>query len=120
MKISELCDMLNTPARVAALDDAVKSRKIKSIALNGLVGSAPAVVFSRLPKMSQPYLIVANDLDEAGYLYNDLCQINGDEQVLLFPRATSATSNTVRKTRLRRFYARKCSTVGTTSAHAGW
>ena len=85
MKISELCDMLNTPARVAALDDAVKSRKIKSIALNGLVGSAPAVVFSRLPKMSQPYLIVANDLDEAGYLYNDLCQINGDEQVLLFP-----------------------------------
>ncbi len=30
-------------------------------------------------------MIVANDLDEAGYFYNDLCRINGDENVLLFP-----------------------------------
>ncbi len=53
--------------------------------MDGLVGSAPAVVFSCLPRLKQPYLAVANDMDEAGYLYNDLCQILGEEAILIFP-----------------------------------
>ena len=85
MKISELCDMLNTPARVKAVSDAINDRSIRSIALEGLVGSAPAMLFSRMPKLKHPLLVVANDLDEAGYLYNDLCRINGEESVLFFP-----------------------------------
>ena len=85
MKISELCDLLVTPARQKALGDMVGNKKLKSIAIDGLVGSASSMLFSRLPKRKEPYLIVANDLDEAGYLYNDLAHINGDENVLLFP-----------------------------------
>lgn len=85
MKIAELCDLIATPSRQKAISDIIKNRKAKSAALDGLVGSAPTLLFSRLPRRSCPYLIVANDLDEAGYFYNDLCRINGDENVLLFP-----------------------------------
>jgi transcription-repair coupling factor (superfamily II helicase) len=42
-------------------------------------------VFTALPKRSVPYLIVANDLDEAGYIYNDLCQLSSEQRVLVFP-----------------------------------
>ena len=73
------------PVREKALAEIIKDKRLKRIALNGLVGSAPAVVFSRLPRMKSPYIVVANDLDEAGYLYNDLCQILGEERVLIFP-----------------------------------
>ena len=72
-------------ARVAALGKCFKDKKIKRIKLDGLVGSAPSVVFSQLPRLKQPYLAVANDMDEAGYLYNDLCQILGEQAALLFP-----------------------------------
>lgn len=85
MDISQFCNLLMPPARVKALGDILKNKKIRHAGLNGLVGSAPAVVFSRLPMADAPYIAVANDLDEAGYLYNDLCQILGDDAVLMFP-----------------------------------
>ena len=85
MEISELCGLLMPAARVAALGKCFKDKKIKRIKLDGLVGSAPSVVFSQLPRLKQPYLAVANDMDEAGYLYNDLCQILGEQAALLFP-----------------------------------
>lgn len=85
MKLPELCDLFNTPARMEAINAAIKNKKVKGIALDGLSGSAPAVLFSRLPKREEPYLIVANDMDEAGYLYSDLCQICSEEQTLIFP-----------------------------------
>ncbi len=85
MDISELCGLLMPAARVAALSKCLKDKKIKRIKMDGLVGSAPAVVFSCLPRLKQPYLAVANDMDEAGYLYNDLCQILGEEAILIFP-----------------------------------
>lgn len=55
------------------------------MSIDGLAGSMPAMLFSRLPKRSNPYLVIANDIDEAGYLYNDLCQINGENNILIFP-----------------------------------
>ena len=85
MEISELCGLLMPAARVAALGKCFKDKKIKRIKLDGLVGSAPSVVFSQLPRLKQPYLAVANDMDEAGYLYSDLCQILGEQAALLFP-----------------------------------
>ena len=53
--------------------------------IDGLAGSASSVLFSRLPRRKQPYLIVANDLDEAGYIYNDLVQLTDESQALIFP-----------------------------------
>ena len=50
MEISELCGLLMPAARVAALGKCFKDKKIKRIKLDGLVGSAPSVVFSQLPR----------------------------------------------------------------------
>ncbi|MBO7609880.1 MAG: transcription-repair coupling factor [Muribaculaceae bacterium] len=85
MEIKKLCDIFNSVARTDAIKKMVNSKRNRVIVIDGLAGSAPAMLFSRLPKRSTPYLIIANDLDEAGYVYNDLVQINGDKQVLFFP-----------------------------------
>lgn len=87
MEISELCDIVNSKARKEAIDRLLKDKKARIIDISGLVGSSPAMIFSRLPKSGRKskYLIIANDIDEAGYLYNDLCQVNGESSVLIFP-----------------------------------
>lgn len=72
-------------ARVSALSQAVKDKKMRRLSVNGLTGSAPAVVFSSLPRLRRPYLVIANDMDEAGYLYSDLCAILGEQAAALFP-----------------------------------
>ena len=85
MKLNELRDLVVTSSRVAAITDLLRKKTVHSIALDGLVGSSVTLLLSRLPKDNQPYIVVGNDLDEAGYLYNDLLQIAGEEAVLLFP-----------------------------------
>ena len=85
MKIDELCDVLCPEVRVQAVSELLKGRKQVARVIDGLAGSSPAVLFSRLPKQKSPYLVVCNDLDEAGYMYHDLCQINGESKVLIFP-----------------------------------
>lgn len=60
-------------------------KSVRTFCINGVVGSSVAMLFSEFPKRKQPYLIIVNDIDEAGYMYHDLCQINGDEKVLIFP-----------------------------------
>ena len=85
MKIEELCEVLCPPTRVRAVMELLKGDVQSKRVLDGLAGSASAVLFSRLPRREAPYLIVCNDLDEAGYLYHDLCQINGEAKVLIFP-----------------------------------
>jgi transcription-repair coupling factor (superfamily II helicase) len=85
MDIIELCDIFNGKAREAAIAKMLASKRNRVIGIDGLAGSASSMLFSRLPKYKCPYLIIANDLDEAGYIYNDLCQINGEDKVLIFP-----------------------------------
>ena len=53
--------------------------------IDGLAGSSAAMLIARLPQRDCPYLIVVNDLDEAGYMYHDLCQIGGEDAVSFFP-----------------------------------
>ena len=83
MEIRELSDIFNGKARTAAVKRllAGEGRAV----IDGLAGSSAAMLFARLPQRTCPYLIVVNDLDEAGYMYNDLCQLVGDKQVLIFP-----------------------------------
>ncbi len=62
----------------------LKDRKTKSIRLNGLRGSAAPLLFAGLPTGKTPYLVVADDPDSAGYIYNDLCQTAGAAKVAIF------------------------------------
>ena len=83
MEIRELCELFNGKARMTAVKKLIGGSG--NAMIDGLAGSSAAMLMARLPQRTCPYLIVANDLDEAGYMYHDLCQIVGDKQVLIFP-----------------------------------
>ena len=85
MELSELCRLVASQARCQALKKLLATKRNRIISIDGLAGSAAAMLFSALPKKEMPYLIIANDLDEAGYLYFDLCQITGETHTLIFP-----------------------------------
>jgi hypothetical protein len=85
VELKELCDIFNNKARVAAIKKMLAGTRNRVVSIDGLAGSASSMLLARMPRLGSPYLIVANDLDEAGYIYNDLCQINGEQQVLIFP-----------------------------------
>ena len=85
MEIKELCEIINSKARRDALKALLADRKCHTATIDGLAGSAAAMLFAGLPKRRQPYLIIASDIDEAGYMYHDLCQIMGEGATLIFP-----------------------------------
>ena len=85
ISLNTLSQLINTQARTAALKKMVTGKRNHHMVVDGLAGSASAMLFAALPQGESPYLIIANDLDEAGYIYNDLCQLTGEEQVLIFP-----------------------------------
>ncbi|MDE6011031.1 MAG: transcription-repair coupling factor, partial [Muribaculaceae bacterium] len=86
MTLEEADLLFATPARIAELTAKTDDKLIRRVLLRGLPGSAPAMLFARLPKRRIPWLIVTDDPDSAGYLYHDLCQICGDEaQTAIFP-----------------------------------
>ena len=85
MEIRELCDIFNNKVRIAAVKKLLTAKRNRVVSVDGLAGSSAAMLFARLPRLEAPYLIIANDLDEAGYIYNDICQINGEDSTLIFP-----------------------------------
>ena len=87
MTISELSHIFNTSVRQSALFKLLKNDQVSTIHLQGLQGSALALVLSPLLETENQFVFIANDLEEAGYLYHDLVQINGEQKILFFPSA---------------------------------
>ncbi len=85
MELCELSKIINTPSRCKAFKELLADSKIERIALAGLEGSAIAFALSNLLLYGKPVVIVANDNEEAGYLYHDLAQIVGEQHVAFFP-----------------------------------
>ncbi|MDE7403421.1 MAG: DEAD/DEAH box helicase, partial [Muribaculaceae bacterium] len=85
MILSEADALFATKSRIEALGKLIADEKLRRIDLSGLAGSAPALLFAALPQLKQPLLIVAADITDAGYLYNDLRNITDDEAVAVFP-----------------------------------
>ena len=63
----------------------VKGARNKHIRFYGLSGSAPAMLISCIGKQKAHGLIVARDMDTAGYIYHDLAHIEGEDSVAFFP-----------------------------------
>ncbi len=85
MEIKELCKLFMTGPRTEALGSLLRQRKHHTVVLAGLPASAPALLLASLKPLPAPALVVADDPDAAGYLYNDLCQILGSEAVFILP-----------------------------------
>ena len=74
-----------TPARIKALKELINSKKISRVLLEGLSGSAPAMLLAGLPRAAKPYVIVADDADAAGYVYHDLSKIIDPSEIVFLP-----------------------------------
>ena len=85
MELKEADRLFATPGRVEAVEAALADRKARRVSLQGLAGSAPAMLMAALKKGKQPLLVIADDPTSAGYIYHDLCQIDGEEKTCIFP-----------------------------------
>lgn len=85
MELSGLEGIFTAGARGKALAALIKDRKAAYTVLAGLPASAPAMLLGSLKALHKPALVVADDPEAAGYLYNDLVQILGTEAVQIFP-----------------------------------
>lgn len=90
MDIKELVSQYATHPKVKALGRVLCDTTKKVLVLEGMQGSALPLAFAALNKakpkaLSAPYVFVADDQEEGGYLYHDLVQMLGEERVLFFP-----------------------------------
>lgn len=86
ISINELQLLFDAHPNMAAIKAALTDKFIKNVYLQGLQGSEPALIFSAIKKhLKYIQLFVLNDVEEAGYFYNDLVQVNGNENILFFP-----------------------------------
>ena len=109
MDISELQRIYaghpNTKGLAALLEDS----SVRTIFLGGLHASAAALfVSSFLRENKQTFVFVLGDLEEAGYFYHDLTQVNGDEHICSFHPRIVGLLNMGRKMQLMRSCVRKC------------
>ncbi|MDE5669578.1 MAG: transcription-repair coupling factor, partial [Duncaniella sp.] len=84
MTLQELSDRFLSSPRGQALRKALAGRT-RIISVYNLAGSAPAMMLGALPARKVPTVVVADSLDDAGYLYHDLTRILGEEKVAMFP-----------------------------------
>ena len=83
MNLQELLPLFTLHSGVKALSKCL-TKGTSPIVLQGLRGSAPAVMIAALDTQ-RPALIVLDDEEEAGYFYHDLVQLVGDKRALFFP-----------------------------------
>lgn len=80
MNVPQLCASLLPASRKKAL----KALCAKGGSITGVAGSSAAVVLSAIDS-KLPVIVVGDSLDDAGYLYFDLCRLVGDDAVAMLP-----------------------------------
>lgn len=81
MKILDIRESYASSQQVAALNRLLEDASVRNISIQGLVASAVPSILADMQRM----LYVAADEESAGYIYHDLCQLRGEDEVLLFP-----------------------------------
>lgn len=88
MNISELQSVYAKHSNTKAFATLCKKKSKENVFVGGLCASATPLFLSSILKSGlRSFVCVLNDLEEAGYFYHDLVQINGDADVLFFPSA---------------------------------
>ena len=86
MGITELQSRYTRHPALEGLANTLKNNDIRTVFLEGTHASCASLFASCFIKsVSDVYLFVLNDQEEAGYFYHDMVQVNGDEQILFFP-----------------------------------
>lgn len=71
-----------TPERREALQAMLRFKRSHAA---GLAGSSAATMLAALPQRKSPILVIGDSLDDAGYLYHDLCRLTSEGSTLFFP-----------------------------------
>ena len=87
MEVKEIQQIYASHPGVTALMQLREEGNKKRVLLEGLLGSASAMVLCGLKAKApeQTFLVVMNDAEEAGYFYHDFVQVTGESGVLFFP-----------------------------------
>lgn len=86
MDISELQRIYAGHPNVKALATQLENTSLRSIFLGGLHASASSLFLSSVIDISpRTFVFILGDVEEAGYFYHDLIQINGEKNILFFP-----------------------------------
>ena len=83
MTIQDLLNRYAQSAQVGVLAKTLDNPSVKTIFLEGLMGSSAPMLFAALK--GHTMLFILQDADEAGYFYHDLVQMLGEKEVLFFP-----------------------------------
>ena len=101
--------------RIKALRAALSDSRV--VTIYGLAGSATAMMLAETGR-KRPMVVIADSLDDAGYLYHDLCRLCGEDAVALLPSGykrhikygqPDAPSQILRNEATARLYARDSS-----------
>ena len=89
MDIKDLEKLYITDARKSGLrslvGEALKNPAMP-VAATGVAGSAAAMTLAALDRPAgAPVTVIADDADDAGYIYQDLCALCGEGEVMFFP-----------------------------------
>jgi len=87
MTIQDLVKLYGLAPQVETLRKTIEEKSVKTVFLDGLVASSAPLLLSTLTARHSMVnaVIILNDEEEAGYFYNDLKQLLGEEHVLFFP-----------------------------------
>ena len=86
MTIEEVERGFGNRPQVGALWKSLENASTRTLFLQGLVASAPAMLFaSMFLKTRRMVLFILDDGDEAGYFYHDLTQLLGEKDTYFFP-----------------------------------
>lgn len=87
MQLQEIESAFITPARSRAIVKAVELAGSQRVEFKGLSGSSAAMALAAIGPLPHPVVIVADTLDDAGYLYQDLSRLLGEQAVAMLPSA---------------------------------
>ncbi len=86
MEIAELQRIYAKHPNFEGLARLVADKEIRTVFLEGVHASCTSLFASAfLKKINRVQVFILNDLEEAGYFYHDMVQVNGDGQILFFP-----------------------------------
>lgn len=87
MEAKELQKIYAAHPGVDALDKLCTEGGKKNVLVGGLAGSSTALILAGLRERlkGETFLVLMNDVEEAGYLYHDIVQVCGETNTLFFP-----------------------------------
>ncbi|WP_109832359.1 transcription-repair coupling factor [Reichenbachiella versicolor] len=86
MNTKELLSIYKAEAEIKSLAELIKPNEHTNLRIKGLLGSLDAIVAASIYQLNhQNHIFILHEKEEAAYFHNDLQNLVGDKEVLLFP-----------------------------------